>query len=69
MTQQSLFQVAVLRHRKNKNGVVTKTEVVVEPETVLASGDQHARSIVINRLPKKLIEKRFDELEVRVRPF
>ena len=57
-----LYWVAVL-YRKGK-----KTELVVEPEIMLAVSEEKAKAGMINRIPSSYKE-RFDRLEVVVRPF
>ena len=57
-----LFWTAVL-YRKGK-----KTELVVPPETVLAESEAKARVAAIKEIPSSFT-KRFDRLEVVVRPF
>ena len=57
-----LFWTAVL-YRKGK-----KTELVVPPETVLAASEAKARAATIKEIPASYT-KRFDRLEVVVRPF
>ena len=57
-----LYWVAVL-YRKGK-----KTELIVEPEIMLAASEEKAKAGMINRIPSSYKE-RFDRLEVVVRPF
>ena len=57
-----LYWVAVL-YRKGK-----KTELIVEPEIMLATSEEKAKAGMINRIPSEYKE-RFDRLEVVVRPF
>ncbi len=57
-----LYWVAVL-YRKGK-----KTELIVEPEIMLAVSEEKAKAGMINMIPSNYKE-RFDRLEVVVRPF
>ncbi|KKL60353.1 hypothetical protein LCGC14_2206150 [marine sediment metagenome] len=57
-----LYWVAVL-YRKGK-----KTELIVEPEIMLAVSEEKAKAGIINIIPSSYKE-RFDRLEVVVRPF
>ena len=57
-----LFWVAVLYHKGKK------TELIVEPEIMLAADAEKAKAGIINIIPSSYKE-RFDRLEVVVRPF
>jgi hypothetical protein len=57
-----LYWVAVL-YRKGK-----KTELILEPEIMLAVSEEKAKAGIINIIPSSYKE-RFDRLEVVVRPF
>ena len=63
--RKQLFWVAVIYHC-GKNG--KKTEIVFDPEAVLAMSEEEVRKAAIKMIPTRFKE-RFDRLELVVRPF
>ena len=74
MAKGKLFEYAVLYHpkvKKNAAGEVVeekKSEVVVQPTSVLATTDQEVAMLAARSIPQELTDK-LDCVEIVVRPF
>jgi hypothetical protein len=73
MAKGKLFQFAVLYHpnptkEQTDRGESPKSEVIVEPSTLLAISEQQASVIAARKIPNNHIEH-VEQLEIVIRPF
>ena len=73
MARGKLFDFAVLYHPKptkeqNDRGETPKSEILIEPRTVLASGPEQVSILAAKAIPESHLDK-LDEVEIVVRPF
>jgi len=73
MAKGQLFEYAVLHHprptkEQHDRGETPKSEIVIEPTTILASSQEQAGTLAARAIPDKYIDK-LDDLQVVVRPF
>lgn len=73
MAKGKLFEYAVLYHPKptkeqNDRGETPKSEVLISPTSVLATGEPQVVTLASRAIPDSHIDK-LDELEIVVRPF
>jgi hypothetical protein len=64
-----LFQYAVIHHpteKEMKKGA--KSEVIVEPTTILAETEHIASMKVVRKIPKEFDDK-LEQLDIAIRPF
>ena len=64
-----LFQYAIIFHPSEKEveaGV--RSEIVVDPTTVLAADERSAIILASRQLPEQFVD-RIDQLEIAIRPF
>ncbi len=64
-----LFEYSIIAHPTEKEGKDGKvTEIVVEPEVILAADERSATIIASRKIPDAWITK-LDQVEIAVRPF
>jgi hypothetical protein len=73
MARGKLFEYAVLYHPKptkdqNDRGDTPKSELLIEPKVVLASGPDQVATLASRALPETHLDK-LDDIEIVVRPF
>jgi hypothetical protein len=66
--KKSLFEYAVLLHKKDDKGVITNTEMIIEPTTILAKEEKDVAFKVTRAIPEKHAINP-DNIEIIVRPF
>lgn len=73
MAKGKLFEYAVLYHPKptkeqNDRGETPKSELLIEPKTVLALSPENVSVLAARSIPENYVDK-LDEVEIVVRPF
>lgn len=66
--KKSLFEYAVLHHKKNEDGEITETSIVIDKKTVLAKNEQAVAFKVTREIPEDVAEDP-DNVEIIIRPF
>ncbi len=71
-TKLSLFEISVLYHptpaEREDSEVMQRTQLILEPRSVLAKDEGHAATIAARAIPEKYAD-RLDRCEVGIRPF
>ena len=73
MAKGKLFEYAILFHPKTTkkmedDGVEAKSEILVQPKTVLADGPDQVSILAAREIDGKYLDK-LDQVEIVVRPF
>lgn len=73
MPKGKLFEYAILFHphqtREQKDsGILPKSEIVLQPKTVIAVDDKQVAIIASRDIPEGFLDK-LDQVEIIVRPF
>ncbi|RYC70688.1 hypothetical protein [Spirosoma sordidisoli] len=64
-----LFQIAILFHPSAKDVEAGKqTEIILDPKNVLATNEDHAKTLASREIPEKYLDK-LEQVEVVIRPF
>jgi len=66
--RKSLFEYAVLHHKKNDKGKVEETSIIIDKQTCLAKDEQAVAFKVTREIPEIYAEDP-DNVEIIIRPF
>jgi hypothetical protein len=68
MSKKTLFEYAVLLHTKDENKVITDTEVIINPTTILGESEKDVIFKVTRAIPEEHA-KNPDNVEILIRNF